>query len=97
MTPSKKSLNRNIKTRLDRLKANISDNNNAQERKWSPSVSVGERVKVQSYFRKLIWLYGTIIEILDDLLPKNTSAQDGLSQSRWKKCPFLSLSCFLVD
>lgn len=102
MTPSEKSLNRNIKTRLDRLKTNISDKNNAQQRKWSPSVSVGERVTVQSYFGKLIWLYGTtriirIIEKLDELLPKNTSAQDGLSQTRWKKCSFLSLSSFLVD
>lgn len=48
MTPSEKSLNRNIKTWLDRLKTNISDDNNAQQRNWSPSVSVGERVKVQS-------------------------------------------------
>lgn len=60
-------------------------------------MSVGERVKVQSYFGKLIWLYGTIIEKLDELLPKNTSAQEELSQFRWKTCPFLTLSSFLVD
>lgn len=66
-TPAELYMKRNLKTRLDLLRQQISVHNNAKQPEISKHLRLGERVLSRNYASSCLWKPGTIVEKLGQL------------------------------